>query len=155
MIRYDLRCATGHSFDGWFRSSADFDAQGSGGMLGCPVCGSAEVAKALMAPAVRLKAAAAEVSTPESPPPDAPAESVALVDKNQAKLREMLRDLKRHVTATSEDVGEKFPELARKMHAQETEQRSIRGKATAEEARALVEEGVEVQPLPNFPDELN
>lgn len=153
MIRYDLRCACRHAFDGWFRSSADFDAQASRGLLDCPVCGSSKVEKALMAPAVRLKAAAKTASSGTEA--DAPVESVALVDDRQAKLRGMLRELKKHVTETVEDVGETFPRVARQMHAEEIKRRPIRGKATADEAKALAEEGVPIQPLPNFPDDLN
>jgi hypothetical protein len=156
MIRYDLRCLAGHAFDGWFRSSADFDLQAARGMLGCPVCGSSEVGKALMAPAVRLKdAAPAGGSAASSDAHGEPPRPVALIDEGQAKLRGMLRDLREHMTRNSEDVGERFPEIARKMHAEEIEHRTVHGKASADEARALVEEGVSIQPLPVFPDEMN
>ena len=153
MIRYDLRCACGHAFDGWFRSSADFDAQSERGLLDCPACGSSGVAKALMAPAVRAKAAAA--AAPFEAEASPPVENVALVDDRQTKLRGLLRDLRKHVTETVEDVGETFPAVARQMHAEEIEHRPIRGKATFDEARALAEEGVPIQPLPSFPDDLN
>lgn len=147
MIRYDLTCASGHGFDAWFRSSADYDAQEAGGLLACPVCGSPRVAKALMAPAIATRGTKAEA-------PAAPSE-VALAGGADERLRDMLREIKRHVTATSEDVGERFPEVARQMHAEEIEHRSIRGRATAEEAKALIEEGIAVQPLPHFPDDGN
>lgn len=152
MIRYDLRCEAGHGFDGWFRSSDDFDTQGARGLLSCPVCGSDKVEKALMAPAVRLKAAAAPVEA--APAPEAP-QPVALVDEREAKLRSMLRELRTQLTANSEDVGERFPEVARQMHAEEIEKRSVHGKASAEDAKALAEEGIEVHLLPGFPDDLN
>lgn len=155
MIRYDLRCAGGHGFDGWFRSSDDFDAQARRGLLACPVCGSAEVEKTLMAPAVRLRSAAAPVeAAPASAVPDG-AQPVALVDERQAKLRGMLSELRAQLTANSEDVGERFPEVARQMHAEEIEKRSVYGKASPEDARALAEEGIEIHPLPGFPDDLN
>ncbi|MFC7052132.1 DUF1178 family protein [Hansschlegelia quercus] len=144
MIRYDLACDAGHSFDAWFRSSSDYDSQAGRGLLSCPVCGSESVAKALMAPAV---------ATRERKEVAAPTSEVAL--GSDLRLREMLREIKRHVTATSEDVGERFPEVARQMHAEEVEQRAIRGRATADEAKALIEEGIAVQPLPIFPDDAN
>lgn len=155
MIRYDLRCAAGHGFDGWFRSSDDFDAQGARGLLSCPVCGSGEVQKALMAPAVRLKTAAGPVdaASPE-PRPEAP-QPVALVDEREVKLRAMLREIRAQVTANSEDVGDRFPDVARKMHAEEIEKRTVHGRASAEEAKALADEGVEIHALPGFPDDLN
>ena len=147
MIRYDLACDAGHSFDAWFRSSSDYDSQAESGLLSCPICGSGSVAKALMAPAVATGGRKAE-----APPPTS---EVALAGSGDQRLREMLREIKRHVTATSEDVGERFPEVARQMHAEEIEQRAIRGRATADEAKALIEEGIAVQPLPHFPDDAN
>lgn len=154
MIRYDLRCDAGHGFDGWFRSSGDFDGQSAGGLLSCPVCGSAAVAKALMAPAVSTKRARM-TGGPASDPATSPAQEVALVDDKQRELRKMLRDLRSHMTENSEDVGDRFPEIARKMHAEEIEQKTVHGRTTAEEAKALIDEGVPVQPLPTFPDEMN
>lgn len=155
MIRYDLRCAAGHGFDGWFRSSDDFDAQGARGLLACPVCGSGDVQKALMAPAVRLKAAAGPVEAPSPEPrPEVP-QPVALVDEREAKLRAMLREIRAQVTANSEDVGDRFPDVARKMHAEEIEKRTVHGRASAEEAKALADEGIEIHALPGFPDDLN
>lgn len=150
MIRYDLRCGAGHGFDGWFRSSGDFDGQSASGLLACPVCGSAAVTKALMAPAVSKKRAKMAGG-----PATAPAQEVAFVDDKQRELRNMLRNLRSHMTQNSEDVGDRFPEIARKMHAEEIEQKTVHGRTTAEEAKALIDEGVPVQPLPTFPDEMN
>lgn len=164
MIRYDLVCPAGHGFDGWFRSSADFDAQARKTLLSCPHCGSPEVAKALMAPAVstRKRADPAPEPAPAAAPAEAPtgvapesAQPLAMLDHRQAKIRDMLRDLRKALVQNSEDVGTRFPDLARKMHAQEIEQRSIHGRATPDEAKALADEGVEIHPLPTFPDELN
>lgn len=154
MIRYDLVCSAGHRFDGWFRSSDDFDQQGERGLLGCPNCGSAEVSKTLMAPAVRLRSAKSPDAEPASAAPEQ-SQPVALLDDRQVKLREMMRELRAQVTAQSEDVGERFPDVARQMHAEEIEKRSIHGRASADEARALIEEGVEIHALPTFPDEAN
>lgn len=151
MIRYQLTCAAGHGFDGWFRSSADFDSQAEHGLLSCPACGSAEVRKALMAPAV---AASSDVARPAVETPS-PAEPVTLVSEKDKALRAMLRELREHVTRNAEDVGDRFPEVARQIHAEEIEPRSVYGRATFEEAKALAEEGVAVHPLPRFPDDGN
>jgi hypothetical protein len=147
MIRYDLACDAGHPFNAWFRSSSDYDSQAERGLLSCPVCGSEAVAKTLMAPAVATRERKTDVAPVTS--------DIALAGAGDHRLREMLREIKRHVTATSEDVGERFPEVARKMHAEEIESRAIRGRATADEAKALIEEGIAVQPLPVFPDDVN
>jgi hypothetical protein len=158
MIRYDLTCESGHRFDGWFRSSVDFDEQAAKALLACPSCGSAKVVKALMAPAVSLGAApSGEAAEPVSHSPEAasaPQEMTLLGDKEQ-RLRAMLREVRDQVMRNAEDVGDRFPEVARRMHSEEIEKRSIYGKASAEEARALVEEGVEIQPLPRLPDDTN
>lgn len=159
MIRYDLTCGCGARFDGWFRSSADFDAQQARGLLACPACGSAAVAKALMAPAIAAgrKGGNAESETPSAAPTPAaePGASVELASEGDRELRARLRELRDHISRTSENVGDRFPELARKMHAEEIEHRSIYGRATPDEARALAEDGVAFQPLPAFPDDAN
>ncbi|WP_020181081.1 DUF1178 family protein [Methylopila sp. M107] len=154
MIRYGLVCASGHGFDAWFRSSGDFESQSAKGLLSCPDCGVSAVTKALMAPALATGGSAGAATT-EAPPAAEPAESLTLVDDKKAKLRQLLREVRAEITKGSEDVGDRFPEVARKMHAEEIEQRTIHGRATPEEARALVDEGVAVQPLPAFPDDLN
>ncbi len=151
MIRYGLRCEEGHGFDCWFRSSADYDAQAARGLLVCPVCGSRSVAKALMAPALGSGAREA----PPRPAEAAGPSEVALLSEQDGRVREMLRELKKHVAATSEDVGDRFPALARQMHEGEIERRAIRGRATLDEAKALAEEGVPIQPLPAFPEDGN
>jgi hypothetical protein len=168
MIRYALECEKEHRFEGWFRSSADFDAQSSRGLVACPVCGSVTVSKSLMAPAVQgvdrsgpRPEAGAEAAPPkpategEAPAPAAEVLPPEPVDPRAVAMRDMLRQLKEHVVKTSEDVGDKFAEEARKIHYQETEHRSIRGKATPEEARELAEEGIAFSPLPVFPEDLS
>lgn len=142
MIRYDLSCDNGHAFEGWFGSAADFDRQLEMALVSCPTCGSAHVAKRLMAPSVstaRKKQQRQEMA----------------VQTGQREMMAKLREIVSTIRANSEDVGERFPEEARKIHYGETEQRGLIGRATAEEVRDLLEEGVEVAPLPMLPDEKN
>lgn len=136
MIVYSLACAEGHGFEGWFKDSAAYDAQAAGGKLVCPICNSHKVAKAPMAPAV---------SGTKSKGAPAPQEL--------RKMRQFVSGLRKYVEENAENVGRKFSEEARKIHYGETEERPIYGEATATEARELVEEGVEVAPLPPDLDE--
>jgi hypothetical protein len=160
MIKYALHCDKGHSFESWFPSSASFDTQAKRGLVDCPVCGSSRIEKQIMAPSVRLKgasAAVAEIAVPADVPeaPAAPETPVALMGEHAQKLRAMMRELHAHVTANTEDVGAKFADEARKIHYGETEERAIRGRATADEAEALHDEGIGFLPLPVLPDERN
>lgn len=158
MIRYALVCSAAHDFDGWFRSSEDFDAQKARGLVDCPVCGSSAVEKALMAPAVRTRdGAAAPVAPPAVPAAAAalPAVPAALPPPEAAEMIARLRELKAKLTAGSENVGDRFAEEARRIHYGETEARAVHGQASPDEARALVEEGVPILPLPILPDERN
>lgn len=160
MIKYALQCDKGHGFESWFPSSASFETQAKRGLVDCPVCGSSRVEKQIMAPSVRLKGAAApdvEITAPADVPdsPAIPDQSVALMGERALKLRQMMRDLHAHVTANTEDVGAKFADEARKIHYGETEERAIRGRATADEAEALHDEGIGFLPLPVLPDERN
>lgn len=142
MIRFSLRCAAEHDFQGWFRNNADFDRQRDGGLIACPTCGSDRVEKSLMAPAV-----AGSRQEPEKPDLSARPE--------RAEAMEKLRAFVRHVKANADDVGRDFPEEARKIHFGEAPVRGIYGEAKPEEARALVEEGIDVLPLPGLPQEKN
>ena len=166
MIHYTLRCDNAHSFDGWFASSQAFDRQKELGLLTCPQCGSAEVARGLMAPAVRStrrsdagEAAAAPGVGPgtESEGETAPgtAAEVALVDERAEKLRTLIKAMHAAVKEAGVDVGRRFPEEARRIHYGEAEARGIYGQADPDEARALVEEGIDILPLPTLPDEQN
>jgi hypothetical protein len=160
MIKYALQCDKGHGFESWFPSSASFDTQAKRGLVDCPVCGSSRIEKQIMSPSVRSKGAAArdvEIITPAEVP-DTPVVSdqpVALMGEHAQKLRAMMRELHAHVTANTEDVGAKFADEARKIHYGETEERAIRGRATADEAEALHDEGIGFLPLPVLPDERN
>jgi hypothetical protein len=160
MIKYALLCDKGHSFESWFPSSASFDTQAKRGLVDCPACGSHRVEKQIMAPSVRLKGAVVpsqEVAIPADVPdaPAAPDQPMALMGEHAQKLRAMMRELHAHVTANTEDVGAKFADEARKIHYGETEERAIRGRATADEAEALHDEGIGFFPLPTLPDERN
>lgn len=148
MIRYDLVCEQEHRFDGWFPSSAEFDTQAKRGFVTCPSCNSARVTKAIMAPAIaRAGKGAAE--------PAVPTQQAALLGERERELRAKLREVRTQMLATSEDVGERFPEEARRIHAGEVPERSVRGQASREEVRALLEDGVPILPIPSLPDERN
>jgi hypothetical protein len=145
MIRYTLNCDKAHSFEAWFRDSTAYEDQRKNGAVTCPACGSSEVSKALMAPAVKGSKKKAEAETVP----------LATADPRKAEVVEALRRLKQHVMANAEYVGERFPEEARKIHYEESDPRAIYGEASVEEAHKLIEEGVEVAPLPVLPDERN
>jgi hypothetical protein len=137
MIRFALRCAKEHTFESWFASGAAYEALREKGHVACPVCGDAAVEKALMAPAVsQPKAPAVRESKPMPPNPEIAAK---------------LEALRRHVEANSDYVGMKFAAEARAMHLGEAPARAIHGEAKIDEARALLEEGVPVAPLPFLP----
>jgi hypothetical protein len=149
MIKYALGCKKGHSFESWFPDSGSYDVQARRGLIACPDCGSTQVSKALMAPAIvggkKARRSTEEVSTTP----------VALLDDRQQRLREMARHLRKEIIANTDDVGAKFPEEARAIHDGDAPARSIRGHATPEQARALIEDGVGVLPLPFLPEEFN
>lgn len=137
MIVYNLRCKHSHEFEGWFKDSAAFEAQSKSGKLACPVCETKKVEKAIMAPAVAGAKKAA-----------------ATIDQTR-KMRHFMTGLRKYVQENAEYVGSKFAEEARKIHFGEVEDRHIYGEATLEEARELVEEGVDVAPLPPDLDSAN
>ena len=149
MIRYSLNCEQGHEFESWFPSSSAYDKQARRGLLSCPHCGSAKIDKAIMAP--RL------AGTNRETPPDAgaPKNPVAMLSPQEREIRAKLKELRDHLTKNAENVGQKFPEQARKMHYGEIEHRSIYGEASPEDAKGLAEEGIEFHPLPILPDDKN
>ena len=135
MIKFSLRCDQGHDFEAWFRDSGDFDTQKKRGFLECPSCGSNHVEKALMAPSVATARKREEVA-------------VAIGNAAQREIMSKLREMAREVRKSGEDVGNRFPEEARKIHYGETEKRNIYGEASEEEAKELSEEGVPVTQIP-------
>ncbi len=162
MIRYTLACSKGHTFESWFQNSAAYDKQAKRGLVECPVCGDAKVGKALMAPKLSgtRKRSRAPIpmpaSTADTPAPGNEAKTpVAMVSPEEHEFRAKLKELRDHLTKNSDNVGEKFPDEARKMHYGEIEHRSIYGKASPEEAKDMHEEGIEFHPLPVLPDEAN
>lgn len=166
MIRYALRCDKGHDFESWFKSSAAYDSQRKRKLVTCPTCDSAAVEKAIMAPRVigksrsktpqsTLPAAVAEGTSPPSSPEVSSSDSVALVSPQERELRAKLKELRDLIVSKAENVGDKFPDEARRMHYGDIEHRPIYGEASVDEARSLIEEGVEVAPLPIVPDDRN
>jgi hypothetical protein len=156
VIRYALICEAGHGFESWFRSSADYDRQRKRSLVECPLCGSTAIEKQIMKPSLARSGA----DNPRAEPTAAPVAAddkapVAVMSPQEEFLRTKLRELREHVTKNADYVGDKFPELARQMHYDEVERRSIYGEAKPEEVKELVEEGVEVQPLPVLPEDRN
>lgn len=141
MIRFSLHCEKDHEFEGWFSSSADYDGQCDRGLVECPVCGSRQISKALMAPAVSVSRETA--SRPLA------------MDPEKRDMMRKLRGMVQAVRQNSEDVGDRFADEARKIHHGETDARAIIGKASSEDAKSLIEEGIEIAPLPEFPDDLS
>ena len=138
MIVYNLRCENSHEFEGWFKDSAAFDHQEVEGKLICPVCETRKVTKALMAPAV-AGSKKRDLSSPGE----------------LKRMRQFMTGLRKYVQEHADYVGPKFPEEARKIHYGESEERHIYGEATVKEAHELIEEGVDVAPLPPDLDEAN
>jgi hypothetical protein len=156
MIRYNLRCDQGHAFESWFQSSSAYESQEKRKLVSCPACGSITVERAIMAPQIVSKkggnvappspAPTTEVTTPTSTP---------LMMAQERELRAKLKELRDHIVKNADNVGERFPNEARKMHYGDIEHRPIYGEASPDEARSLIDEGVDVSPLPVLPDDRN
>ena len=158
MILYALTCEKGHAFEAWFANSAAFDRQHKRGLLSCPACGTKKVMKAIMAPRVAKAAKRPAPAKPEQ----APAAGTAVARRPEpqrvaahTELATAIRKLRAEIEAHSEYVGPRFSEEARKIHHEEAPARGIHGEATAEEAKALREEGIEFFPLPILPEDHN
>ena len=156
MIRYNLVCARRHEFESWFQDSAAYDKQARRGLVSCPLCGSAKVEKAIMAPRLAHKHKGTPIMAPAEEAAPAPAAApVAMISPQEKEFRAKLKELRDHLTSNADNVGKKFPEEARKMHYGDIEHRSIYGEATPQDARELHEEGIEFHPLPVLPEERN
>ena len=160
MIRYSLRCDRGHAFESWFQSSSAYEQQEKRKLVNCPACGSDKVERAIMAPQIVSKKDR-EIAAPEPAPAPAPEATTAaststpLLMAQERELRAKLKELRDHIVKNADNVGERFPNEARKMHYGDIEHRPIYGEASPDEARALIEEGVEVSPLPVLPEDRN
>ena len=162
MIRYTLRCDRDHNFESWFQDSSAYDSQVKRKLVSCPVCESDRIEKAIMAPRIvskRGRERAEPVAAP-APAAEAPAATPApgttpLLMAQERELRAKIKELRDHIVKNADNVGEKFPNEARKMHYGEIEHRPIYGEASPEEAKSLIDEGVEVSPLPVLPDDRN
>jgi hypothetical protein len=170
MIKYRLQCDHEHTFDAWFANSAAFDTQAAHGLIACVECGSAKVAKAIMAPNVGIKgnrkaAGGASKKPAALPAPEVPSNPVVAANtaalsgedaKRSAVARELaalLRKVRAEVAAKAEYVGPDFAEEARKIHYDEAPNRGIYGEATPDDVAALVDEGIAVMPLPALPED--
>jgi hypothetical protein len=140
LIHYSLRCEQEHGFEGWFASSEDFDRQQEKGLVACPYCESKKVSKLLMAPNVATGRQKERTQA-------------VVMDNMRRDMIAKIKEAVKEIRANAEDVGERFPEEARKIHYGETETRGIIGQASPDEAQALVEEGIEIAPLPVFPED--
>ncbi len=173
----NLQCAGMHTFEGWFGSEEDYQSQRERGLVACPMCANTEVRKLPSAPRLNLGAveprpvkiaaheepvvtpggggsSSAPSNAPVSPTAETVASSLAQVHPEAAEMvQEAWMKMVKHVIANTEDVGQNFAEEARKMHYGESEERNIRGQASMEETNDLLEEGIDVLPLP-VPDAL-
>lgn len=142
----DLQCGHGHDFEGWFASEDDFLQQQARGQLSCPLCGDPSVRKMLSAPRLNL-GHACDVESPVAADGLVEMGRTAPGSELQGRLLRAMREL----MSATEDVGERFADEARTMHQGAMEQRNIRGRTTPEVALELIEEGIEVMPLPALP----
>lgn len=140
MIHYSLLCPDDHAFDGWFKNSDAYEAQRGRGLVTCPVCNSTDVRKALMAPAVA---------------PSGDKIAVSANHPNQRALQALMRALHEKVTSEADYVGDRFAEEARRIHFDEAPARGIYGEATREDVVGLIEDGIDILPLPHLPDDHN
>ncbi len=146
MIRFDLICENDHEFDSWFANNAAFDHQKQAGLVTCPYCDSEKVEKQLMVPSIPKKA-----NNNHQPQAMLSANN----DPAMKDLVENIRKMRQQVAENADDVGKDFAKEAREIHYEEKPARNIYGQATFDEARSLIEEGVEVMPLPSLPEEKN
>jgi len=159
MIRYALRCERDHAFESWFQSSSAYDSQVKRKLVTCPACGSAKIEKAIMAPRIVGKKGRGRAA----PPPDsavtapeaAPSGPTSLMMAQEKELRTKLKELRDHIVKNADNVGERFANEARAMHYGDKEHRPIYGEASPDEAKSLIDEGIEVSPLPTLPEDRN
>jgi len=154
MIVFDLACPSAHVFEIWFGSTADYEGQKARGLIVCPYCGSSEVEKAVMAPRVAAKSnqrsEAVQLPAPTPSPPTSEATPMASMPSPEAfkTMVKAMAEVQAKMLEGSDYVGSRFADEARAMHLGETDHRPIHGQTTVAEAKALIEEGVPVAPLP-------
>jgi hypothetical protein len=161
MILYRLRCSQGHEFDSWFKDSKTYERQEKKSLIGCAVCGSSKVERAIMSPSVGKKGGKAQApsleattTAPAVPSPEqqqAQQQMAALTKAMPKEMRETLMKLRKQVEQNCDNVGDKFAEEARKIHYGESDKRGIYGETSDKEAEALAEEGIEFGRLPWIP----
>lgn len=151
MIQYTLKCAEGHRFDSWFQSAAAYDKLAGAGLVACAVCGGTKVEKAIMTPRVRPARKAVSASSPAA---EAPAidEGPGALSAPASAAEQALAELRQHIEKNSDYVGSNFADEARAIHDGDAPERAIYGEAKPEDARALIEDGVPVAPLPFMPN---
>ena len=133
MLVLNLACALGHGFEGWFGSADDYESQRQRGLVSCPICANAEIQRM----------------------PSAPRINTGAIEPQQAPSPDRLRQALKQIGSQAEDVGQRFAEEARRIHYGDAPERAIRGQASAEETRDLLEEGIPVLPLPTADDSLH
>ncbi len=139
MIKFSLVCDQAHEFESWFANSTAFEAQSGRGLVSCPFCGSKRTSKAVMAPFVAAKTRLEKSAGSEA----------VLSDTDAVKMRSAVQSLRAHVVENAEDVGSGFSEEARKQHFGETKAKPIYGTASAQDVAGLLEDGVDIMPLPD------
>lgn len=159
MIKYSLQCQKGHGFDAWFTNSAACEKQLKRGLVACPSCGGSKVEKTLMAPNIsprtRKKGGGGGGNTMPADDPVPAASPAAMPPQVPREMLELMRKVRDEVVAKADYVGPRFADEARKIHHEEAPARGIYGEATADEAKALIEDGVEFYPLPRLPEDNN
>lgn len=158
MIVYDLQCDAGHRFEGWFGSSSDFEDQRTRDLVSCPTCGSVAVEKAPMAPAVPAKGNSERAAVLQPENAETQTVSNTPMPANMEKAIQALAKAQEKALEKSTYVGDEFTEQSREMHYGERDEAPIHGQASLKEAKALVDEGVPIAPLPfpvSPPEKLN
>ncbi len=157
MIKYSLICDKEHTFEGWFSTGQDFDQQNRRKLVNCPLCNSSNITKTLMAPSISTSKTKLQPSEQIKNEPTGNKSPVANspAPENFHELVDKVRELRSNILENSKNVGSKFPDEARKIHYGEVEKHSIYGQASAQEVKELVDEGVNVLPIPTLPEDNN
>jgi len=151
MIRYTLLCEQDHQFESWFDNSAAYDKLQKSHLVDCPHCGSSQTRKALMTP--QISGIRGNKQTPSNELANSTPNRH--LQKLQQEALEMARKIRQHIHENSEDVGDKFASEARKMHYEESDQRTIYGSATSTEVKDLLNDAIDIIPLPDLPEDKN